>query len=78
MLYKIGASLACANQLDLIAEIKSLKMAGIDFLQIDIMDGVQVNNYCYGTELFDYLGEIDGFEIDTHLMVKEPYNVRFL
>lgn len=73
MLYKIGASLACTDQLDLRKEINSLKTAGVDFIHIDIMDGVYVNNYCFGTQLFDYLKEIDGIEIEIHLMVKDPF-----
>jgi ribulose-phosphate 3-epimerase len=72
--YKIGASLACANQLDLGSEIRSLIDCGIDFLHIDIMDGVFVNNYCFGTNIFDYLKQFKDIEIETHLMVAKPYD----
>ncbi len=71
--YKIGASLACANQLELGNEIKSLIECGIDFLHIDIMDGVFVNNYCFGTKVFDYLKQFKNIEIETHLMVMDPF-----
>ena len=73
MKYKIGASLACANQLELGSEIKSLIEYGVDFLHIDIMDGVFVNNYCFGTKIFDYLKQFKGIEIETHLMVIDPF-----
>ncbi len=72
--YKIGASLACANQLELGSEIKLLIEYGIDFLHIDIMDGVFVNNYCFGTKIFDYLKKFKNIEIETHLMVVNPFN----
>ena len=72
--YKIGASLACADQLNLGSEIKSLIDCGIDFLHIDVMDGIFVNNYCFGTNIFDYLKQFKDIEIETHMMVTDPYN----
>ncbi len=71
--YKIGASLACADQLEMGNEIKSLIDIGIDFLHVDIMDGVFVNNYCFGTKIFDYLKNFKNIEIETHLMVADPF-----
>jgi ribulose-phosphate 3-epimerase len=74
MNYKIGASLECADQLNLASEIESLISCGIDFLHIDIKDGEFVNNYCYGPRIFDYLEQFENIEIETHLMVINPYN----
>jgi ribulose-phosphate 3-epimerase len=72
--YKIGASLACANQLELGSDIDLLIKNGIDFLHIDIMDGIFVNNYCFGTKIFDFLKRYKDIEIETHLMVEDPIN----
>lgn len=70
---QIGASLACANQLNLCKEIELLIESGIDFLHIDIMDGVYVNNYCFGTQIFDYLKNFKDIDIEIHLMVDDPF-----
>ena len=73
MLYKIGASLACADQLNLSKDLKLLIKAGIDFIHIDIMDGVYVKNYCFGTQILEYLKKIKNIKIDIHLMVGDPF-----
>ncbi|GAI25021.1 unnamed protein product, partial [marine sediment metagenome] len=74
MLTKIGASLACSNQFNLSKEVELLVKAGIDFIHIDIMDGVYVKNYCFGTQLLNYLKKYKDIEIDVHLMVDDPYS----
>lgn len=70
---KIGLSLACTNQLSIAEDIDLLIKAGIDFIHIDIMDGVYVKNYCYGTQIFDYLKKYKNIEIEVHLMVDDPF-----
>lgn len=74
MVYKIGASLACADQLNLERDTNLLIKSGIDFLHIDIMDGIYVNNYCFGIQIFDYLKKFKNTEIEVHLMVDNPYD----
>ena len=72
MIYKLGASLACAAQLNLDSEIKLLTKCGIDFLHVDIMDGVYVNNYCFGTNILEFLKQYKNIEIEVHMMVIDP------
>lgn len=74
MLYKIGASLACADQLNLKKEITYLMNLGINLLHVDIMDGVFVNNYCFGTQIFEYLAKFNKINIEIHLMVIDPFH----
>jgi len=72
-IYKIGTSLACADQLNMGSEIGKLIEIVIEFLHIDIMDGHYVNNFCFGTKIFFYLEEFKNIEAKTHLMVEDPY-----
>lgn len=71
---KIGASLACANQINLSKDLELLIKGGIDFIHIDVMDGVYVNNYCFGTQIFHYLKEYKDIEVEVHLMTENPYD----
>ena len=73
MIVKIGASLACANQLELLKDINELIKNKIDIIHVDIMDGVYVKNYCFGLQIFDYLKYFKDVEIDVHLMVDNPF-----
>jgi len=69
----IGASLACADALALGKDIKDLIKNKIDFIHIDIMDGVFVKNYCFGTDIFEYLIHFKSINIDVHMMVCNPF-----
>ena len=70
---RIGASLSCANNLALAKDIEDLIKNKVDFLHIDIMDGIFVKNYCFGTNILDYLTVYKNIEIDAHLMVCDPF-----
>lgn len=69
---KIEASLACANFRHLEKDIRELEASEIDFLHIDIMDGVFVPNFCLDFSITKIVTEITGIPIECHLMVTQP------
>ena len=69
---QISPSLMCADLLNLGAELKLLEKAGIEYLHIDIMDGVYVPNYTLGTDYCRNLKKVSKIPLDIHLMIVEP------
>lgn len=70
---KISPSLMCADFLHLGDELKTLSDCGIEYLHIDIMDGVFVQNYTLGTDFVRKLHECCDIPLDIHLMITEPH-----
>ena len=70
---KISPSLMCADFLHLGDELKTLEECGIEYLHIDIMDGVFVQNYTLGTDFVRKLHENCPIPLDLHLMITEPH-----
>ncbi|MDD7675299.1 MAG: ribulose-phosphate 3-epimerase [Eubacteriales bacterium] len=69
---KISPSLMCADFLNLGREIKALEEQGIEYLHIDIMDGVFVPNYTLGTDFIKKLHRATPIPLDIHLMIDRP------
>jgi ribulose-phosphate 3-epimerase len=69
---KLEASLACANFLNLEANIEQLSAGEIDFLHIDIMDGKFVPNFALDFGIMQTARKVCGVPQDCHLMVVEP------
>ena len=69
---KISPSLMCADLLNLGAELKLLEKAGIEYLHIDIMDGVYVPNYTLGTDFVKRVKAATSIPLDIHMMVENP------
>lgn len=69
---KISPSLMCADFLNLGSEIKALEAEGIEYLHIDIMDGVFVPNYTLGTDFIKKLHRATSIPLDIHLMIDRP------
>lgn len=70
---KISPSLMCADFLNLGTELRTLEECGIEYLHIDIMDGVFVQNYTLGTDFVRKLHENCSIPLDLHLMITEPH-----
>lgn len=69
---KISPSLMCADFLSLGAELKKLEKGGIEYLHVDIMDGVFVQNYTLGTDFVKKLHAATNIPLDIHMMVTNP------
>ncbi len=68
----LSASLMCADLTNLIDSIKKLEEANIDYLHIDIMDGVFVPNITLGFDLINAIKRVTKIPLDIHLMINEP------
>jgi len=69
---KIGASIMCANMLNLAEDIYNLDRAMVDYFHIDIMDGHFVPNLALSFDLIRQIKTITNTPIDVHLMVDNP------
>lgn len=62
----------CADFLELGRELRELERFGIEYLHIDIMDGVFVPNYTLGTDFIKKLHRATAIPLDIHLMIDRP------
>lgn len=69
---KISPSLMCADFLHLGDELKALEKYGIEYLHVDIMDGVFVSNYTLGTDFIKKIHRATDIPLDIHLMIDHP------
>ncbi len=69
---KISASLMCANQLNLLQDVRALEKVGIDFFHIDIIDGNFAKNVSMNLDHVAQLRNHTTVPLDVHLMVKDP------
>ena len=69
---KISPSLMCADFLHLGDELKALEKYGIEYLHVDIMDGVFVSNYTLGTDFIKKIHRSTDIPLDIHLMIDHP------
>lgn len=64
-----GASLMCADYLNLERDIRLLEQNGIDYLHFDVMDGHFVPNFGLNLDLLKKAREITNLPINVHLMI---------
>ncbi len=65
----LGASLMCADYLNLERDIRLLELSGIDYLHFDVMDGHFVPNFGLNLDLLKKAREITSLPINVHLMI---------
>ena len=69
---KISASLMCANLLTIEKDVRELEAAGVDYMHIDIMDGLFVPNIMLNNLFIEAVRSITKIPFDIHLMVMNP------
>ncbi|MBI9072107.1 MAG: ribulose-phosphate 3-epimerase [Melioribacteraceae bacterium] len=69
---KIAPSILSADFSNLAQQIRSVEMAGIDWIHCDIMDGRFVPNITFGPLIVNAVSKITNATIDAHLMIEEP------
>lgn len=77
---KIAPSILAADFSRLGEEVKDICGRGIDYLHIDVMDGLFVPNISFGPDVMKSLNAVASVPYDVHLMIVEPirYIDRFI
>lgn len=75
-MYKLAPSILAADFSNLAVQIYELNKENVDYIHLDVMDGIFVPNISFGTPVIQSLRKCTEKIFDVHLMVKEP--IRFL
>ena len=67
----------CANQLELLNDIKRLEQAGIDAFHIDIMDNHFVPNLGISIDTLKEIKSVTNLPLEVHLMIEFPERILF-
>lgn len=73
MKYNLAPSLLSANFANLEKDIKELEEENIEYLHLDVMDGLFVPNISYGSPVIKSIRKTTNMIFDTHLMIEKPY-----
>lgn len=69
---EISASMMCSDLVDLKETIKIFEEENIEYLHIDMMDGMFVPNFGLGVDYIRGLRKLTSIPLDLHLMIKDP------
>jgi ribulose-phosphate 3-epimerase len=70
--YMIVSSILNADFMRLGDVIRELEAAGVDWIQIDVMDGHFVPNITFGPSIVEAIRTVTNLPLDVHLMIEEP------
>ena len=62
----------CADLMNLGRELEILEQNGIEYLHLDVMDGLFVPNYMLGTDFIKRVKKASSIPLDIHLMITRP------
>ena len=71
---QISPSVMCVDFFNLSETIAEFEKQGIEYIHVDIMDGVYVPNYTLGTDFIKQLKKHTKIPMDIHLMIENPEN----
>ena len=71
---QISPSVMCVDFFNLAETIAEFEKQGIEYIHVDIMDGVYVPNYTLGTDFIKQLKKHTKIPMDIHLMIENPEN----
>lgn len=69
---KISPSMMCVEFENTKKYLDIFREEGIEYLHIDVMDGVFVPNFTLGTDYVKHLRTLTDIPLDVHLMIDEP------
>ncbi len=69
---EISASMMCSNLIDLKETLRVFEEGKVEYLHIDMMDGMFVPNFGLGVDYVRGLRELTDIPLDLHLMIKDP------
>lgn len=64
--------MACANFRNLEKDLRDLEECKVDFLHIDIMDGMFVPNFALDFSIMKIISEMSDIPMECHLMIEKP------
>ena len=72
IMVKISPSMLACDFAYLAEEVAAVEAAGADYIHLDVMDGVFVNNITFGIKMVEDLRKITTLPLDCHLMIVNP------
>lgn len=69
---KISPSLMCCDFFEMGKQLSAFEKEKIEYLHVDVMDGVFVPNYTLGTDFIKQVKKNCSIPVDIHLMIENP------